>query len=462
MNKKRHFLLLIPVFILLSILFLYLRYQSHDENKFYQNTRILNILSNETIDVSGMTVGEVEAVLNPYLNNKKIEIIRDGNVIDTISYKELKLTTNLEQEIAKAKRKNDSVSFLESFLRKTYSIEFKIAIQSDEIDEIVPSLNCIKNYKKAKDATIKKTEDGYRIVAEQPGTELNQEIFKSALLSCLENQKGALNLDDGTYYLKPKVTSEDKDLKQRIQDYNDCTNIRFTYVFGTNKETITKEQLQSWISFNKKNQMVFDEDAMLQYIKSLAAKYNTFGKPRTFTTSNHNTITIKGGDYGWSISQTREVEKLKEDILNKKDVEREPLYLYSGYGSYKNGNDIGDSYVEISISRQHIWLYSKGKLIIDSSLVSGDIAKGYGTPSGVYGLTYKEKNRILRGPGYAAPVSYWMPFNGGIGMHDATWRNSFGGTIYKRNGSHGCINLPFNVAKTIYNYVERNYPVVVY
>ena len=60
------------------------------------------------------------------------------------------------------------------------------------------------------------------------------------------------------------------------------------------------------------------------------------------------------------------------------------------------------------------------------------------------------------------PVSYWMPFNGNIGMHDASWRSSFGGDIYKTNGSHGCINLPVSVAQELYGYVEKGTPVICY
>lgn len=55
-----------------------------------------------------------------------------------------------------------------------------------------------------------------------------------------------------------------------------------------------------------------------------------------------------------------------------------------------------------------------------------------------------------------------MPFNGNVGMHDASWRSSFGADIYLRNGSHGCVNLPSKKAEVIYGYVEQGEPVIVY
>ena len=55
---------------------------------------------------------------------------------------------------------------------------------------------------------------------------------------------------------------------------------------------------------------------------------------------------------------------------------------------------------------------------------------------------------------YDCPVDYWMPFNGGVGLHDADWRGSFGGEIYKKNGSHGCVNIPPKYADDVYNNVS--------
>ena len=82
-------------------------------------------------------------------------------------------------------------------------------------------------------------------------------------------------------------------------------------------------------------------------------------------------------------------------------------------------------------------------------------------------LTYKEKDRILRGKKldngkyeYESHVDYWMPFNGGIGLHDASWRSKFGGTIYQTSGSHGCVNLPPASAATLYDLLYKGIPVI--
>ena len=94
--------------------------------------------------------------------------------------------------------------------------------------------------------------------------------------------------------------------------------------------------------------------------------------------------------------------------------------------------------------------------------VSGNESNGNATRLGMMRLKYKQKDAVLRGDDYETPVSYWMPFDGNIGMHDATWRSKFGGEIYKTAGSHGCVNLPLSAAKTIFENIQAGDPVIVY
>ena len=109
-----------------------------------------------------------------------------------------------------------------------------------------------------------------------------------------------------------------------------------------------------------------------------------------------------------------------------------------------------------------MFFYKEGKLVVESDFVSGNESRGWSTPAGVYPLTYKQRNATLKGENYATPVSYWMPFNGGIGLHDANWRSKFGGTIYQNSGSHGCVNLPPDKAAALYDLVYTGIPVICY
>ena len=123
---------------------------------------------------------------------------------------------------------------------------------------------------------------------------------------------------------------------------------------------------------------------------------------------------------------------------------------------YKN------TYIEISMYGQYLNYYEMGKLAISTPVVTGGIGV---TPFGSYYIRNKATNVHLLGPEddpYDSFVYYWMAFIGSsYGIHDATWRSSFGGDIYTYNPSHGCVNVPYDVAEELYYRVEIGTPVYV-
>ncbi len=147
-------------------------------------------------------------------------------------------------------------------------------------------------------------------------------------------------------------------------------------------------------------------------------------------------------------------------ILSGESQSREPEY--SQTGASFDENDYGNTYAEVNLTAQHMFLYVDGNKVMESDFVSGNVARGFATPPGIFGIMYKQRDAVLRGPGYASPVRFWMPFNGGIGFHDANWRGQFGGSIYRTNGSHGCVNMPYEAAKTLFENIYTGMPVICY
>lgn len=115
-----------------------------------------------------------------------------------------------------------------------------------------------------------------------------------------------------------------------------------------------------------------------------------------------------------------------------------------------------------------MWYYQDGNVIFESDIVSGLASDPKRkTPPGIFTLYYKKSPDVLRGTkkadgtySYEQPVTYWMPFNGGIGFHDADWQPYFGGDRYLTGGSHGCINMPPDKAGELYNIIQYNVPIV--
>ena len=162
-----------------------------------------------------------------------------------------------------------------------------------------------------------------------------------------------------------------------------------------------------------------------------------------------------------SIEPTREAPKsLNGEVKMAKDDIFVPVLAADP--EFQLGH--GLTYIDISIEKQRVILFENGRKVMESACVTGTPNRERATHYGSFRINYKQRNRILRGSQklYEAFVSYWMPFYGGIGLHDATWRGSFGGNIYKSNGSHGCINLPPAFAKQLYERVTVGMPVYVH
>ncbi len=122
----------------------------------------------------------------------------------------------------------------------------------------------------------------------------------------------------------------------------------------------------------------------------------------------------------------------------------------------------GGTYIEISIDQQHMWYFENGELILDTDVVTGNADGECDTPTGRFSVDSRATDTTLTGPGYSSFVNYWMGFYGGCGIHDASWRSSFGGSIYQGNGSHGCVNTPYEKVKLLYERTDYGTPVIIY
>ena len=197
-----------------------------------------------------------------------------------------------------------------------------------------------------------------------------------------------------------------------------------------------------------------------RFVQSLATKYNTYGDIREFKTSMGDTIQIGGGDYGWVIAKAKETQQILIDLEGGVPISRKPIYEQTAQvsGLY----DIGNTYIEVDYTNQHMWYYEGGSLVLESDFVSGNINKGNGSPDGIFKIVYKQSPAVLKGEDYESDVTYFMPFAYNVGFHDASWRKEFGGEIYKKSGSHGCINMPLDTVQILYERVEKGIPVIAY
>lgn len=315
----------------------------------------------------------------------------------------------------------------------------------------------------AKPAFISYNEDKekYEIEPEVYGNEYTQDS-NTILRSKFVIGNHEYNLFDMGCYILPTILRDNPNLVKQLKDMNDFLETRIVFTFGDIEEVVDRSIYQKWITYKYDNgvSVEVDEEQLNIFVDSLCQKYNTLNLNRHFVTSTNEEVELNTGSYGWAINKEFVYDILLNGIKNKESGKYE--FKYDHEATVKSLDDIGDTYVEVSIKNQKVWMYIDGELLIESSVVTGCTNLGRGTRKGVFTIAYKTRNAVLRGPGYASPVSYWMPFDGGIGLHDATWRSSFGGTIYVYNGSHGCVNLPLKTAKTIYEHIDETVPIIVW
>lgn len=417
------------------------------------------------MDVTGKTAAEVEDAIMEQLKGYKLTINWREDLSESITGEEVGLYAEFDDTLAKAIAAQKPMEWGKYRFGKSVNevnTDALIRYNDEMLGEAVDSLSCMdkENMREPQDAKISDyTSGGYTIIKEDEGTELLEDKVKEAVAAAVMSLAESVDLEEQGCYVSPSITSEDEALKTACETMNKYVGARITYQFGDKSETLSGDEIHNWLTVNGTS-VGINEGKATEYVKKLAGSYDTAYKAKSLKTSYGKTVSITGGSYGYKINQAKEAATLVSLIKNGEQTSREPEY--SQKGASRTGNDYGNTYVEINLTAQHLYFYVKGKLVVQSDFVSGNAAKGWSTPAGAYSITYKQRNATLKGQGYATPVSYWMPFNGGIGLHDANWRKTFGGTIYKTNGSHGCVNLPPAVAKTIYENISAGDPVLCY
>lgn len=448
--------IVIGVIISLCTLFLlYFGTAIYFMNHFYYGSVV------NCINVSGKTTQQAKEEMSSKLLEYTLDLKERGGKKEQIKAVDIGLKYISNEQIMELKDKQKSFKWISAFFnRKENEITVGVTCDVELLRKQLDKLTCfdISNVVEPKNPSFKYTSNGYIIVDEILGNKINKDILYTEVKNAILKEETSIELESINCYINPQYTSK----SEKIIDTNDMLNkyaaSKITYTFGERKETLDGSTINKWLNVDENFAVKLDEDKVKNYLSELSNTYNTLGKIRNFVTSSGKTINVSGGDYGSIINTAKETEDLIAAIKEGKTVTKEPQYAQS---AFSHGlSDIGSTYVEIDMSKQHLWFYKNGSIIAQGNIVTGNVNAGHKTPEGIYRLKYKQKGAVLRGPDYAAPVTFWMPFNGGIGIHDASWRSEFGGNIYKTDGSHGCINSPYNLAKAIFDNIEVGTPIV--
>ena len=300
----------------------------------------------------------------------------------------------------------------------------------------------------------------YVVVPHADGQSSNPNALVSAVKDAICTLTPSYTLSGVSEILHPVRRDDAPELTEALELANKMIGVELSYTFnGSDPQPISAETIRSFVMLGEDGMTpVINDEVLDSYIKELSEKHSIAGTSGSFRTTGGSTVDLTVSYNGVYVDN----DKLKQDIVTcmQEGISetRTAPYLASG----NRDLPYGGTYIEVDLSSQHLWFYKNGERLLSTSLVSGKVSANCCTPTGIYSIYAKKPNAYLTGEDYRTFVNYWMPFYGGYGLHDATWRSSFGGEIYLYGGSHGCVNLPLKAAATIYNNAPVGTKVILY
>lgn len=444
------------------------------------------------IDVSDMDESQTKVTLDNFYKAYVLTIHTIDNKELTINSKDIDMQITLHENFQKCFQEQKAyLWFVEIFSHHSFQIPADVTWDQSKLDDIYDDMDILtsEDIVDPVDAYIGSNGQEFTIIEEVIGNRLDEDIFKQQIGACLQNIQAEINLDEAGCYCKPEIYSDSEELIQELESYGDFVKCAITLQLDDLELEPSLEFLDAVLT-KKGNSYEVSKEKVDSYVERLAKKYDTVNTERTFIgTYSKKETKILGKSFGYSMDQEKTAEALYDALSDKKASTVEAVFTKKG-NTLVGLNDIGDTYIEADLTKQKVVAYKNGRKIAESDCVSGNVSHGTGTCLGLYAIQAKQSPATLRGPmepkteivvqfdeagnpyeteqttmeySYESHVNYWMPFNGGYGLHDADgWRSAYGGNIYFYSGSHGCINLPESFAKKLYETFDVGTPVLVY
>ena len=439
--------------------------QIHKHYKEFYTTHFFNgtVINGE--DASKKTVEEVKDDIKKNVSHYNLKI-KELNRDEKITAQDVGLEYVDDGKVDELMEEQEEGKW---FLHLAGTTEFDVnaGTKYDEgkLTETIAGLECFKeeNVTKPQNATLRDENNVFSIQDEVEGNEVNLEKFTAAVKEALDKGGTSIDIVKNDCYNHPTIYRDNETLKARMDKWNEYMRVNVTYAFGDNIEVVNADTVKPNV-VDDGSTVDLPTDWIRTLVYGWGQKYDTFGLAREFTTHSGETIMVEeGGDYGWVIDKDVTIADVTDAVLTGAQGERPVTFLYSAMG-WDNG-DLTGTYVEVSIAEQHLWCYKDYELVMDTDVVTGLPTTERETTPGTFAVDAKKEDAVLGSldvQGYESPVSFWAPFNGGQGLHDAPWRGDFGGDIYLSNGSHGCVNIPPENMEPIYNAIDIGTAVVIY
>ncbi|MGX8680701.1 MAG: L,D-transpeptidase family protein [bacterium] len=443
-------LIAIVLIMLVGFFAFYYIYVNKFENKFYNETYI------NKVDVGGKTVKQAEMLIKNALG--KQVTIKDGSTeLMKINASDYNVKYDLKRRLKEIKAEEDALSFHEKLFNvKNYTEIETLNYDEDQLEADIKKQEWLSVGDDDKTSNAKLVynaeNDDYDEVEEHYGHNYTVKSVKKDILTLLSTGQETMDISTGEFYAKPTLLAGSPEIGKRKIAYLDTLRSTITYESkGKKTVVLDKNDYANWFTY-KDGEVSISKMKAKEWVSANLKGFATYGDTISFKTTKKGTIKTKGS-FGVAVSPEKEADHIAKDILAKKDVTRKP--------EYTGDPNAGDTYVEVDVRSQTVYCYIDGNLELKTPCVTGKM-NGHKTDPGAWMIYYRKSPAVLRGPDYESPVTYWMNFNHGEGLHDARWRGRFGGSIYVHRGSHGCVNLPKKSAYFMWTHYKIGTPVIVF
>ncbi len=429
--------------------------------RFTPNTEFMSV------NVGNLTLDEAKNRVSEEISNDEYILLEDGKEIAKVKIADLNPVYNTDKELTEMYYSQNPNYWLANFVTNTVSAEESEVESLIDLDttEIAEEINASGDREAAQDASINYDEEkGYHPVEGEAGNLVDPELLEQKIVDQIDEKENKINLEEA--YDQPKVNLEDPAIQDTLEEIDNVINTDLTIEISGDKVTLDPKQIESWLHFDENNQMVLDQEQVADYLRTLDEKYSTYGTTREFESTLQGTVEVPPGILGWGIDIEAAAEELSNDILNQASGSHQLATVSSG-GNAGAEDEIGDTYIEIDLTNQQMFLYVDDELILQTDIVSGQPgAETVPGANAVNEMLYKTNlvgyNQFYN-VNYSTPVDYWIRFDDQAqGIHDASWQGTFGGDTHLYAGSLGCINTPHGAVATIFEYVEIGTPVMVF
>lgn len=442
-------------------------------------TKFIEGTSINGIDAGKKTVSEVEDEIEKTVENYSLKLSFRDNRTETIDGDAFDYQYVSDGGVQKLLDEQNIYTWIGGALfgsEKSYTVDEDTQFNEQKLVEGLSNLPEMKseNQVAPTDAylLLDETTKRYNIVPETEGNVLNVEAVQAYAKSAVSGSVETVDLAQAAdTYAAPAIRANDEGLNSQQAALNAFLSTSITYTLPEGTQVLDANVLDGWISVDDNGYRYVDEEHIAecvdQYVADLASAVDVEKETSTFASTNRGMVEVDNNEYVIKINQDAEKEKLLEEVLGNTVTQREPVYSRK---DETQDPTFGGTYVEIDIDNQTVYYYEDGQCLVETPCVTGTgSVPRRSTPTGVFHIYDKQRSRTLYGDiqpdgsyGYASFVNYWMRFCGGCGLHDATWRDSFGGDIYWDSGSHGCVNLPYEAAAQMYEIVEEGTPCIVF